>query len=604
VLLADIQNETKEAAFDSTLRQALSIQLEQSPSLSLVSDQEIQHLLAMMKQPKTAHLSPELAWELCQRGGNTVVIYPSIANLADQYILGLRALDCRTGNSLANQQSAATGKDHVLQAVDEAATELRRRLGESLPQLQRYNTPIEQATTPSLAALQAYSVGWLMQYRRGDSAGAVAFFQRAVQLDPGFAMAYAALGQTYSNRYEPAEAAKYLKRAYALREHVTERERFYIESRYERAVSGDLEKARLVNQQWAQVYPLDAMPRTSLALIDRYLGQYDRALSEASEANRLAPDSSQGYANLAFSYLLLNRLDEAKAVDDEAQARNLDSPLVRLNLYFLASLRNDRSAVEQLDAWSAGQAGVEDRFLNQKSLDLAHDGHISKALDVSQAAVASALRTGARETAAGYEAAWAVLEGIVGNDTDARRYATAALALAQDRDSEFWAALAMAMAADNARAQALGDSLSKELPEDTAVRFCFVPTIRAQLALNAGNAAQAIEILEATRPYELGKVTGLYPVYIRGEALRSVQRLDEAAVEFQKIIDRPGVVLNDPIGELALLQLARVYAAQGLREKAATAYQGFLAPWQEAGTSIPLVAKAQSELAGLKSIGP
>jgi Flp pilus assembly protein TadD len=329
VLLADVDNESGDAVFDQTLRLALSIQLEQSPFLTLISDQQIQRSLMLMKQPKSARLTPELAWELCQRNGAEVVIYPSIAKLSDQYILGIRAINCRTGDPVANQQSTAPDKDHVLQAVDSSATELRRRLGESLSQVQKYNTAIEQATTASLPALEAYSVGWMMNYRKGDSAGALAFFRRAIQIDPDFAMAYAALGQAYSNGYEPAHAAQYLRRAYALRERVSDREKFYIESRYQRLVTGDLIKARLANEQWAQLYPRDAVPLTSLALIDRYLGQYERALSEAQQALHLSLDSAQSYANLCFSYLLLNRLPEARSLASEALAKQLDSPIYR-----------------------------------------------------------------------------------------------------------------------------------------------------------------------------------------------------------------------------------------------------------------------------------
>jgi len=599
VLLADIQNETGEAVFDRTLRQALTIQLEQSPFLALVSDQQIQHALLMMRQSKTARLSPELAWEVCQRTGTAAVIYGSIATLGNQYILGFRAVNCRTGDSMASQQITAEGKDHVLKAVDDAATALRNKLGESLAQVEAYHTPIEQATTPSLSALQAYSVGWLMNYWKGDSASAVSFFRRAIELDPGFAMAYAALGQTYSNLYEPGRAAQHLKRAYELRERVSEREKFYIESRYERIVTGNLEKARLINQQWAQVYPRDALPHASLGLIDRYLGQYERGLTEAAEALRLAPDSAQSYPNLAFGYILLNRLAEAKALDAEAQAKNLDSPLLRLNLYFLAYLQKDQAAALQLEAWSAGRTGVEDRFLADRSSQYAYSGQLTKALELSQRAIASALRSGAKETAAGYENNWAVFEALIGNAAEARRYAAVALRLAEERDSKYGSALAFALAGDKARARQLADSLEKDFPEDTAVQFCFLPTLRAALVL-PGDAAQALEILKAATPYELGKVTNLYPVYLRGEAFLATRQPSEAAAEFQKIIGLPGVVTDDPVGAVAHLQLARAYAMQGSVDKARAAYRDFLALWQEASPTIPVLAAARSELGKLQ----
>jgi eukaryotic-like serine/threonine-protein kinase len=599
ILLADVQNETGEPVFDSTLRQALSIQLEQSPFLALISDQRIQHTLALMKQPAGTRLSPQVAWEVCQRTAGAAVIYPSLANLGNQYILGVRAVDCRSGNSLANQQVAVIGKDHVLGAVDQAATALRGRLGESLTQIARYNTPIEQATTASLPALEAYSAGWLLNYGKGDSAGAIAFYQRAIQLDPEFAMAYAALGQAYSNLYQRGEAARYLQRAYALRERVSEREKFYIESRYQRLVTGNLEKARLANAQWSQVYPRDAVPLTSLALIDRYLGQYQRAITEARQAVELAPDSAQSYANLSFGYLPLNRLDEAKAVAAEAESKHLDSPLLRLTLYLIAYLRNDRSAAEALEAWSVGQ-GIEDRFLEHKSLQYAYAGQLGRALELSQRAMGVALRGNAAEIAAGDQAAWAVFEALVGNGRDAARDAAAALALSDDRDTRYGSALALALAGETDRAQEAAAPLASGFPEDTAVQLCFLPTIRAVLALQQGDGARSLQLLEAARPYEAGSVAGLYPAYIRGLA-DLAQRHPEAALrEFQKIIDLPGVVLDDPVGALARLGRARAYAQAGATERARSAYREFLALWQDAAPDVPLLSAARQELTALK----
>jgi eukaryotic-like serine/threonine-protein kinase len=599
VLLADVQNDTGEAVFDSTLRQALTIQLEQSPFLTLVSDQEIERALTLMNQPKTAPLTHDLAWELCRRTASGAVIYESIATLGSQYVLGLRAVSCRTGDTLADEQLRASGKDQVLHAVDDGATRLRTRLGESLAQVQRYNAPVEQVTTPSFAALEAYSQGWLMNYRRADPAGAISFFQQAIALDPDFAMAYAALGQTYSNLYEPTEAARYLQRAYAFRGRVSQRERFYIESRYQRVVTGDLEKARLINQQWAEVYPRDAVPHASLALIDRFLGHYQRALSEASAALRLAPDAAQSYANLSFSYLLLNRLAEAKAVARDAQGKNLDSPLLRLNLYFIAYLEKDRNAAAELEAWSVGQAGVEDRFLEDEALQNAHAGQVVKARALSERAVAAALHAGTPDVAAGYAAQWAVIEALLGDAGAARRDATAALKLSADRDARYSAALAFALAREEPRARSLVESLNQDFPEDTAVQFCYLPTLRAALALVHGDGAQALSSLEPTRPYELGKVTELYPVFLRGQAYLEEHQAAQALAEFQKILALPGVVTDDPIGALAHLESARARAMQGSPAAARAEYQAFLALWQGASPAPPLLMSARAELAHL-----
>jgi eukaryotic-like serine/threonine-protein kinase len=601
VLLADIQNETGDAVFDDTLRQALTIQLEQSPFLALVSDQQIQRSLGLMQRPKNSRLTPEMAWEVCQRTGSAAVIYGSIANLGNQYILGLRAVDCRNGDLLANRQTTAEGRDHVLQAVDAAATALRGQLGESLAEVQQYNTPIEEATTPSLPALEAYSLGWLMNYRKGDSAAALAFFERAVQLDPRFAMAYAALGQARSNLHEPGRAAQYLKSAYELRGRVSERERFYIESRYQRLVTGDLEQARLINQQWSQVYPRDALPQTSLALIDRLLGQYPRALTEAKRALQLSPDSAQSYANLSFSYLLLNQLSEVKAVTDEAQSKDLDSPLLRLDLYFLAFLQHDGTAAEQLDGWAAGQpSGVEDRFLEDKAAQNAYAGNLNQGLVLTRRAIAAALRSGAKEPAASYENTWALIQALLGNPAQARLHAGAALRLANDRETRYGSAMVFALADDPERARQLASSLDKEFPQDTAVQFCYLPTVRAVLALRRGDVPEALRNLEVTRPYELGKVTTLYPVYFRGLAYLAASQPREAAAEFQKIIDMPGVVIDDLIGVLAPLQRARALAMQGLTEQARAGYQSFLALWQAGEPSNPLLTAARAEYAQLK----
>ena len=599
VLLADVQNETQDALLDTTLRQALTVQLEQSPFLKLISDQQIDRSLSMMKQPRGTRLTRDVAWEVCQRTGSAAVIYGSIATLANQYVFGLRAENCRTGDSIGSEQTTASDKEHVLRAVDDAATALRARLGESLTQIQSYHTPIEQATTASLPALQAYSQGWAMNYARGDPAGAIAFFQRAIDLDPEFAMAEAAFGQTFANLHEPGLAAKHLRRAYELRARVSERERFYIESRYERAVTGDLEKARLINRQWAQIYPRDPLPEISLGLIDRYLGQYERGLTEALSALRLSPDSAQSYANLAFSYLLLNRVPEARATADEAQQKGLDSPLMRLDLYFQAYLNGDAGAADGLLAWATGQSGLEDRFLADKSLQLAHAGQHDKAWEFARRAIESALRAGEKETAAGYEGDWGVFEALVGNDKAARHHAVEARKLSDDRDSAYSSALALALAGDEAEVAPIVEALRQAYPSDTAVQFCYLPTIQAALALRQRDAAHALELLETTRPYELGKVTDLFPVYLRGQAYLAEGRAEESAREYQKIMALPGVVYDDPMGTLTHLQLARAYALRRDSPLARQHYEQFLRLWQDADPLPPLLA-ARSELAHLQ----
>jgi eukaryotic-like serine/threonine-protein kinase len=599
IILADFTNTTGDTVFDGALRQGLEMQLEQSPFLSLVSEERMQKALRLMDQPPDAKLTPEVARQLCQRTQSVAVIYGSIANLDNQYILGLRASNCHTGDSLANQQITAEGKENVLKAMDKAATKLRGELGESLVLVQKYNTPIEEATTPSLPALEAYSAGRLMMVGKANSPGAVPFFQRAIQLDPNFAMAYAALGNAYSNLQETGRAAEYLRKAYDLRERVSERERFYIESHYHHFATGDLEKARQVYEQWEQTYPRDAGPRTNLAAIDSFLGQHERSVIQATEALRLSPEDAQNYANLVDGYIYTNRLSEAKALAGEAESKGLDSPELRHLLYVIAYLQKDTEGAEKQASWSVGQPGVEDLFLGDEAQRAAYSGKLEKARELSRRAVSSALRTDEKETAAGYEINAALREGFFGNAAEAKRHAAAALTLAKDRDTQYGGALAFAITGENARARQLGDSLGKRFPEDTAVQFCYLPTIRAMLALGQNDPAQAIQILEAAKPYELGSAAVLYPAYVRGEVLLAAKKGGEAAVEYKKIFDNPGAVGDEPIGALAHLGLARAYVLQSDTAKAKTAYQDFLTLWKDADPDIPILMQAKAEYAKL-----
>lgn len=595
ILLADIQNETGQSVFDSAIRQGLAMQLDQSPFLSLVSDQQVQSSLKLMEKPANVRLTPEVAWDLCQRTGSDVMIYGSIGNLGNQYILGLHAVNCITGESLFNEQVTADGAGNVLKAVDGLATKLRGKLGESFVTIQKHNVPIEEATTASLAGLEAYSIGRLMMIRRDDSAGAIPFFQRAVDLDPNFATAYAALGNAYSNIDETGKAAECLRKAYALRQKTSDRERFYIESHYDHFVTGNLEKARQVYQQWAETYPRDVGPRTNIAVIDSFLGRHDRSLAEATEALDLSPDDAQSYANLMDAYIYTYQLDKAKSLAQMAQSRNLDSPEIRKLLYDIAFLRNDDPGIKEQVSWAAGQAGIEDDFLNHEALRFAYFGQLDKARGLSDRALRSAIRSGDKETAAGFEVNSAQREAFFGNSEDAKHHATAALALANDRDTEYGAALAFAIAGDSTRASQIANTMGTRFPEDTVVQFCYLPTIEAALALNRKNPARAIQTLEVTRPYELGTAVTLYPVYFRGLAYLGEQKSAEAIGEFQKILDTPGVVTDDPIAALSWLQLARGYTLSGDIGRAKPAYQHFLNLWKDADADIPILKQAKAE---------
>jgi predicted Zn-dependent protease/predicted Ser/Thr protein kinase len=607
IVLADFTNTTGDSVFDGTLRQGLTVQLEQSPFLSLVPDQRIQQNLRLMGQAPETRLTPEIARDLCQRTESAAVLDGSIASLGSQYVLGLKAENCRTGDSLAGEQARVTGKEQVLAAMDKAAANLRSKLGESLSTVRKFDTPIEQATTPSLEALQAYSLGRKTLAAKGDNAAAVPLFQRAIRLDPNFAMAYASLGTSYGNLGETSLGAENTRKAYELRERVSEREKFYIESHYYSIVTGDLEKARRTYELWAQTYPRDWLPPDNLGGIYRILGQYDKRLAENRETLRLDPTSAWSYAYLVYPYLNLNRLEEARATAEEAQAKQLDSPLLRIGLYQLAFLQNDPVGMAQQVTWAAGKSGVEDVLLAREAETAAYSGRLGEARDFSRRAVASAERAAEKEKAASYEADAALREAVFGNAAAGRQRAAAALGLSTGRDVKYAAALALAMAGDAARAQALAEDLAKRFPEDTLVQFNYLPTLYAQLALSRNDAAKAIEALQAAAPYELGDPTeaftflSLYPVYVRGEAyLAGHQETGAAAAEFQKILDHRGVVFNEPIGALARVSLGRAYAMTGDTAKAKSAYQDFLTLWKDADPDTPILKQAKAEYAKLQ----
>ena len=543
-----------------------------------------------------------VARELCQRAGSKAYLAGTIGSLGSQYVLGLKAVNCRSGDTLAEEQVTAASKEKVLDTLGQAATELRSGLGESLSTVEKFDSPLEQATTSSLEALQAYSLGWKTQWAKGDSAAAVPFFQRAVQLDPNFAMAYASLGTSYWVVAETSLGAENMKKAYALRERVSTREKFYIESHYHDFVTGDMEKTRQACELWTQTYPRDDVPKVVLGVVYSKLGQYDKLLAENREALGLYA-SAVNYANLADSYLYLNRLNEARATATEAKAKKLDSPYLRFLLYQLDFLQNDAAGMAQQVAWASGKAGWEDVLAAEEADSDAYSGHLRKARELSRRAVASAEQAEEKETAAGYEADAALREALFGNAAEARQRTAAALKLSGGRDVQYGASLALALAGDALQAEALADDLGKRFTEDTLVQSNYLPTIRAQVALIRKDHSKAVEYLQAAS-YELGTPTdrispALYPVYVRGQAYLDAHQGSQGAAEFQKILDHRGIVVNAPIGALAHLQIARSYAMQGDTAKARMAYKDFLALWKDADPDIPILIAAKAEYAKL-----
>jgi len=607
VVLADFINKTGDPIFDDTLRQGLAAQLQQSPFLSLVSEQRIQQTLRLMDLPPDSKLSPAVAGDLCQRAGSAAYLTGAISSIGAQYVIGVSAVNCRTGDSLAEEQSTANGKENVLNALGEVSTKLRERLGESLRTVQKLDTPIEQATTPSLEALQAYSLGRKTMLGKADYTAAVPLFERSIQLDPNFAMAYANLGTAYHNLGEKILASENTHRAYDLRTHVSEWEKFYIESHYHHFVTGDLEKARQSYELWAQIYPREQVPPINLGVVYQTLGQYDKSLTEFREALRLSPADSLNFGNLVLAYIHLNRLDDARTLANDALSKNLDSSDLRVSLYQLAFLKNDLPSMAQQVSWSVGKPGKENIMLYLEAGTAAHSGKLTAARELSRQASTSASRAGEKEMAAGCESAAALWEALYGNPSQARQRVGATLAQSNGRDSQFVAAFALALIGDSPRAQALADDLQTRFPQDTVVQFNYLPTLRAQLALTLPNsAAKAVDALSSATPYELGVPgsstfwTNFYPVYVRAQAFLASHQGTRAAGEFQKILDWPGVVVNEPIAALAHLGLARSYDLAGDAPKSRAAYQDFLTLWKDADPDIPILIAAKAEYAKRK----
>jgi eukaryotic-like serine/threonine-protein kinase len=607
IVLSDFTNTTGDPVFDGTLRQGLSVQLEQSPFLSIVSDQQIQQTLQMMDQPADARLTPAIAREVCQRTGSAAALNGSIGQIGTQYLLVLEAVNCASGASLASTEAQAIDKNHVLDTLGKTASDIRGKLGESLSSLQKFDTPLEQATTPSLEALKAFTSGVKYHTDQGGVT-AITFLNHAVELDPNFALAYAWLQITFTNMGEPTIAAQYAQKAYDLRDRTSEAERYFIMSRYYKGVTGNLEKAEQVCQLWMQAYPRSPMPHIHLSgAIYPMTGQFEKGIEEGKEAMRLSPDFSPSYALPMFDYIALNRLDEAKAIYEQAMERKLRYPDFPLILYEIAFLQNDAAGMAQQVASSAHDAAEADKLLANEADTAAFFGRLRQAREFFQQAVDSAKRANKNESAATYFAISGVREALFGNAGEARRRAARAMEQSSGIDVQYGSALASAYAGDDKRAQTLADNLGQRFPEATIVQFNYLPTLRAKIALGRGDAAKALEILKAATPYELGYSTysaypwnGLYPVYVRAQAYLAAHQAGEAAAEFQKILDHSGVVLNQPIAPLARLGQARAYATQGDVPKARAAYQSFLTLWQNADPDLPILLQAKSESAKLQ----
>jgi len=606
LVLADFNNSTGDPVFDDTLKQAISVQLAQSPFLNILSDAKIRATLKLMAKPPGTKLTPEVADDLCQRAGSKAYITGSIASLGSQYVIGVDAINCETGDALVKEQVTATSKEQVLKALGDATTKLRKRLGESLATIQKFDAPISEATTPSLEALKVLSLGRKAQQEKGVSAG-IPYFKHAIDLDPSFASAYAALGNTYFNLQEPALASANLTKAFELRDRVSEREKYWFSSYYYHLVTGDLEKAVETYQRWAEDYPHDNVPLGNLGGIYGYLGQYEKGVADLVEDLRLNPDTIAGYNNLMSHYTALNRLDDAKAAYQQAKGRNLDHPFLHWNLYGIGFLQSDTSEMQRQAAWAVGKPQAENLLLSAESDTEAYFGRLGRARELTQQAVDSASQNDQQETAGEWQMNAALREAEFGNDARARQEIEAVLAKSRSREMQILGALGLARAGDSTQAEQMADDLAKRFPSDTAVNRYWLPTIRGAIEINRRSPAKAIEILVSSIPYELGNPLPqveigayLYPVYVRGQAYLLLRNGEKAAGEFQNYLSHPGIAINCPLGALARLQLGRAYALTGDTAKARAAYQDFLALLKDADHDLTILNQAKAEYAKLQ----
>jgi serine/threonine protein kinase/Tfp pilus assembly protein PilF len=602
IVLADFTNSTGDPVFDGTLKQALAVDLQQSPFLNILSDSKAGETLKLMGRASSERVAGEVATELCLRTGSQAVVSGSIANLGSQYVITLDAVVCNDGDSLAKERAEAASKEGVLKALDTSAAILRARLGESLASVQKFDVPIE-ATTPSLDALKAYSMAINTGRTKGDSE-AIPFMKRAIELDPNFAMAYVGLGIEYANLGQPGLAADYGRKAYTLRDRVSDREKFRISAFYFQYVTGEMDKAIESYELWAKSYPREMVPHGNLGSLYASVGQYEKAIAETEAAQRLEPTITD-YANLASNYISVNRMKDARLTLEEAQRNHFDGLFIRGDLYSLAFLAGDSTAMERQVAWAAGRPGEEDQMLNTHADTQAYYGHMEKARDLARQAADSAVRADAKETAAQWLAIQAVREVEVGNTSAARQGVARALALAPARDVKVLSALALARAGGSSQSKTIMTELRKSEPSNTFLKVYWFPVLEASMAIAQHAPDRAVIALEPALPYELGNpppeaIGTLHPAYLRGLAYLDEKNGTAAASEFQKFLDHPGIVQNFLLGSLAHLQLGRAYAIAGDQTKAKTAYNDFLSLWKDADPDIPILKAARAEYAKLQ----
>jgi serine/threonine protein kinase/tetratricopeptide (TPR) repeat protein len=616
VVLADFDNSTGDPVFDDALKQALSVALRQSPFLNVLSPDKVSGTLRLMRLPPDTPLNAERAREVCQRAGSKAYIAGSIARLGTDYVVGLKAVSCRSGDILAQDQITAPAKEKVLDVLGQSATKLRAELGETLATVQKYDVPLIQATTSSLEALKSYSLGVKASDEKGPTA-ALPFDLRAIELDPDFAMAYRALGLDYSNMAQTGRASEYLTKAFELREHASEREAMLIAADYYLLVTGELRKAAQTFQQISAIYPRDEAAVNNLGSVYQQLGQYERAIEIERQAIAMNPDSVNAYENLANDYMALQRFDEARQIIAAAHAHGLEDYVLHMGQYALAFLAVDARAMAEQEAWFGARPDAEPYGLALASRTEAFHGKARKARELLRKAIESALRGDNRENAALWQAGGAIREAAFGDPAEARGQATEALQRVPGSQAvEIVAALAFAAAGDAVRAESLNRDLRSRLPLDTDVQGYWAPTIEAQIALTQKDPARALDALQVTTPLEYTgvpfelNISCLYPTYLRGEAYLASGQGKAAAEEFDKILKHSGMVWNCWTGALAQLGVARANAlesrtsqgvdADAARVRALAAYRDFFALWNDADPDVPVLKEAKAEHAKLQ----
>ncbi len=601
ILLTDFVNTTGEPVFDGTLKQALAVGLEQSPYLNVFPQQKVQQTLRMMERPADTRVTTEIGREICQRAGIKAMLTGNISSLGSQYVLTLQAVNSQTGDVLASKQATAASKEQVLKSLDSAANDLRAKLGESLASIQKFDKPVEAATTSSLDALKAFSLGEA-RHLQLDEDGALPFLKQAVEIDPNFALAHATLGTVYNNLGDERLALASIRKAYDLRERATERERFYISAHYYDIVTGQVGKAIETYQLWAQTYPRDLVPRDNLSLRYASIGQYDKALAAGMEALHLDPKDIYAYQNLCSAYLGLNRFDEAKAILDQGMAQHFDTFVFHFQLYWIAVYHGDQAEMQHQAAWSKGKHD-EPFMLMFQGYTQAYFGKLRKAEEYFDRAAELAQTNGDAETASWIRAGEASVEADLGDFTDARKDAAEALAKENGRYVIAPAAQALAMAGDLPKAQQLCDEGAKQFPQDEIFNQALLAAVRALIEINRDHPGAAIDLLRGAAPYEMGTGPGAasaYPVYVRGLAYLRAKQGQNAVQEFQEIINNPGVTIGSDILALAHLGAARGYALAGDKDKARQAYQDLFALWKDADPDLPALKQAKAEYAELR----